>query len=315
MARDIWFGVHVPPEGKDFSEMKALCCKVEAGGFDLFTMTDHFLNMQNPYGPRDHPLECWTTLAGLAAVTRKIKLAPLVTCYRYRRPTVLAKMATTVDIISKGRLVLGLGAGNAGHNEAEFKTFFNGFPPNKERLRGLSETAEICSKMFTAERTTFHGELYRLDNVLNSPQPVQKPIPIMIGGSGEKVALRIAARCADISHFHTSTLRDVDLKISALKSHCKDLGRDYSEIRKATSMRLLLGNTVAEAEEKLRKKAKSSDQPIEELRSRLGGGFGTPASVAKSLEEYLNRGIGLITFMFQDLNDVETCSQEILSKF
>ncbi|MDQ1279232.1 MAG: Bac luciferase protein [Thermoproteota archaeon] len=315
MARDVWFGVHVPPEGKNFDEMKSICMRVEKGGFDLFTITDHFLNMQNPYGLDNHPLECWTTLAGLAAVTARIKLAPLVACYKYRWPTVLAKMATTVDIISKGRLILGLGAGNAGRNEAEFKTFFNGFPPNKERLRGLRETAEICKKMFTDQRTTYHGKLYRIENVLNSPSPVQNSLPIMIGGRGEKVTLRIAARYADISHSHTSSLQDVDAMISALKGHCKDVGRDYDAIRKGTSMNLLLGSTIDDAEEKLRKIAKSSSQPVEALKSRLGLGFGTPKMVVDNLRDYLDKGIGLITFMFIDLNDIELCGKDIISRF
>ncbi len=315
MAKDVWFGVHVPPEGKDFDEMKSICRRVENGGFELFTITDHFLNMQNPNGPSNHPLECWTTLAGLAAVTSKIKLAPLVSCYRYRRPTVLAKMATPVDIISNGRLILGIGAGNAGRNEAEFKTFFNGFPSNIERLRGLRETAEICKKMFSGQRTTYHGKLYKVDNVLNSPQPVQKPIPIMIGGRGEKIALRIAARDADISHFNTTSLQEVDTVIYALKGHCKAVGRDYDEIRKGTSMSLLLGSTMAQAEEKLRKRAQSTGQPIEALKSRLGAGLGTPKKVVENLQGYVERGIGLVTFMFQDLNDIETCSKEIISQF
>ncbi|MFH0897093.1 MAG: TIGR03560 family F420-dependent LLM class oxidoreductase [Candidatus Bathyarchaeota archaeon] len=315
MTRHLWFGVHISPEGRNFDEMKSLCRTVEDGGFDLFTTTDHFLNMQNPSGPNNHPLECWTTLAGLAAVTSKIRLAPLVTCYKYRRPTVLAKMATTVDIISNGRLIFGVGAGNAERNEAEFKAFFGRFPSNKERLRGLRETVEICKKMFTGERTTYQGKLYRVDNVLNSPPPVQKPIPIMIGGRGEKVALRIAARYADISHFHINSLHDVDLKISALKEHCKDIGRDYDEIRKATSISLLLGSTMTKAEEKLRERAKSLETPVEALRSRLGAGFGTPKSVAENLQDYVDKGIGLIIFMFQDFNDIETCSKEIISQF
>lgn len=315
MAREVWFGVHVPPEGRNFDEMKSICGRVERGGFDLFTITDHFLNMQNPYGQSNHPLECWTTLAGLAAVTNKIKLAPLVSCYKYRWPPVLAKMATTVDIISNGRLILGLGAGNAGRNEAEFKTFFNGFPSNRERLRGLRETAEICRLMFTGERVTYHGRFYSVDNVINSPQPVQKKIPIMIGGRGEKVALRIAARCADISHFHVSNPQDVNAVTSTLKRHCKDVGRDYDEIRKGTSISLLLGNTMAEAEEKLMKRAKSSGQPVEALKSRLGAGLGTPKSVVDNIKGYVDKGLGLIMFMFMDLNDIELYSKEIISQF
>ena len=94
------FGIHAPPEGKDFDTMKTLCQTAERLNYDLFTVTDHFMNMGNPAGPQNHPLESWSTLAGLAAVTSRIKLGPLVSCVNYRHPTVLAKMATTVDIIS-----------------------------------------------------------------------------------------------------------------------------------------------------------------------------------------------------------------------
>ncbi|UCH37648.1 MAG: LLM class flavin-dependent oxidoreductase [Candidatus Bathyarchaeota archaeon] len=120
MSQDIWFEIHAPPEGKSFDEMKAICVTAEETGFDLFTLSDHLMNIQNPNGSKNHPLECWTTLAALAAITKAIKLGTLVTCYAYRRPTILAKMATTVDIISGGRLVLGLGAG---WHEEEFKGF------------------------------------------------------------------------------------------------------------------------------------------------------------------------------------------------
>ena len=101
------FGVHHQPEGRDWEHMKYNAKLVEDSGYDLFTVTDHLMNMANPEGPYNHPLEAWTLLAGLAAVTEKIRLAPLVSCYGYRRPTVLAKMATTVDIISGGRLARG----------------------------------------------------------------------------------------------------------------------------------------------------------------------------------------------------------------
>ena len=186
MSDDIWFGIHAPPEGKTFDDMKFIARTVEEAGFNLLTMTDHFMHMRDPNGPSNHPLECWTTLAGLAAVTNKIKLGPLVTCYAYRLPTVLAKMATTVDIISNGRLILGLGAGNSMMNEVEFKGFLGRFPDTPERLRGLRETAEICKQMLSNERSSYHGKIYQVDNVLNLPQPIQKPVPLLIGGRGEK---------------------------------------------------------------------------------------------------------------------------------
>ena len=280
MPRDIWFGIHAPPQGRNFEDMKRICQAVEEAGFDLFTMTDHFMNMRNPKGAGNHPLESWTTLAALAAVTKKIKLGTLVTCYAYRRPTVLAKMATAVDIISGGRLVFGIGAG---WHEEEFNGFMGRFPPAKERLQGLRETLEICKSMFTNERTTYHGKLYTVNNVLNSPQPVQKHIPIMVGGSGEKVTLNIAARHADISHLFAADLTVLEHKLSVLKKHCETVGRDYNKIRKATSMNLDNLETSNNIEK-----------------------------AVNNINEYKNRGIGIITFRFSNLNDLQIFSKKII---
>jgi F420-dependent oxidoreductase-like protein len=286
MSKEMWFEIHAPPEGKSFEEVKQICQTAEDAGFSLFTLTDHLMNMGDPNGIGNHPLECWTTLAALAAVTKKIKLGTLVTCYAYRRPTILAKMATTVDIISGGRLIFGIGAG---WHEEEFKGFMGGFPSKQERLRGLLETVEICKSMFTSERTTYHGRMYTVDNVLNSPQPVQKPIPILIGGAGEKVTLKIAAKYADISHLVTSDLSDLDHKLSVLKEHCESIGRDYNDIRKGAFIRV---NTS------------TPGNSIED--------------VVDKIDEYKKRGIGLITFLVtgpQVLSDVKILSKEVLPRF
>lgn len=312
LMNDVWFGIHVPPEGRDFQEMERICQAVEHNGFDLFTVTDHLMNMRNPTGRGNHPLESWTTLAGLAAVTDRIKLAPLVSCYGYRRPTILAKMATTVDIISNGRLVFGIGAG---WHEAEFNGFMGRFPPARERLRGLRETIEICTHMFKHERTTHHGSLYQVDNVMNSPQPIQKPIPIMIGGGGEKVTLKIAARYADISHFFTNNIDTLTHKLAVLEDHCNNVGRNYHEIRKGTSMDLLVGNTIAEAEQKLKQRAETLGITQAEVRTRLGAGFGTPDMITEAIMEYVDRGIGLIIFRFTGVNNISLFSEKILPRF
>ena len=283
MPKDIWFGIHAPPEGKNFEEVKQICQAVEEAGFDLFTMTDHFMNMRNPNGVGNHPLETWTTLAALAAVTNRIKLGTLVTCYAYRRPTVLAKMATTVDIISGGRLILGVGAG--WHIE-EFNGFMGRFPPAKERLQGLLETLEICKSMFANEHTTYHGKLYTIDNVLNSPQPVQKQIPIMVGGSGEKVTLKIAARHADISHLFAGNLNELEHKLSVLKQHCDTVGRNYNSIRKATSMNV-------------------DDLEVPDI----------VEETVNTIKEYKKMGIGQINFRFKGLNGLKLFSKKIIPQF
>lgn len=312
MAKDVWFGVHLPSEGKDWNYMREACLGVEANGYDLFTTTDHFMNMWNPKGPENHPLECWTLLSSLAAVTNRVKLGPLVGCCGYRQPTVLAKMATSMDIISGGRLIFGIGAG---WHEAEFNGFMGRFPPAAERLRGLRETLEICRGMFTNEHFTYKGKLYDVENVLNKPQPIQKPVPIMVGGGGEKVTLQLAAKHADISHFFTGDLKTLEAKTSALRGHCERLGRSYDSIRKATGFSVLLGRTDAEAGEKLRRIAAMRGQTPEALMQRLGPGFGTPEKVVAQMTEYVDRGIGLITLSFTDMADMPVFADKVMAKF
>jgi len=309
MAADVWFGVHTPPEGLDFEHMRSICLRVEELGYDLFTITDHFMNMANPNGPSRHPLECWTTLAGLASITQRIKLGSLVSCYAYRAPTVLAKMATTVDIISTGRLIFGIGAG---WHEEEFKGFLGRFPPARERLRGLEETVEICKRMFTSERTTYRGKLFRVENALNSPQPVQKPLPMMIGGGGEKRTLRIAARHADISHFPARNLEEVERRLAALRRHCGDVGRDYDDIRKGVNIGVVIGRDRDETEAKLRRAAEVRGTTVDALRSRVGLAFGTSEEVAEVLGAYISRGIGLITAIFYNLDDITPFAEGVI---
>ena len=309
MVSDIWFGAQVPPEGKNFEEMRRFCLRAEALKYDLFTVTDHFMNMANPNGPDRHPLECWTTLSGLAAVTNEIRLGSLVSCYAYRKPPVLAKMATTVDIISGGRLVFGVGAGWL---EDEFKGFLGGFPLAGDRLLGLEETVEICKRMFTNERTTYHGKILDVESVLNSPQPVQRPPPILIGGGGERRTLRIAAKHADISHFFTQDLETLERKLSALRRHCDYFGRDYDEIRKGVGVRVVVGCDEEDAESRLRREAVALGSTVEYLRSLLGNAYGTPEKIAGFLEEYLDKGIGLITPVFHHLDDIELFAEEVI---
>lgn len=309
MTSDIWFGAQVPPEGKNFEEIRRFCLRAEALKYDLFTVTDHFMNMANPNGSGRHPLECWTTLSGLASVTNEIRLGPLVSCYAYRRPQVLAKMATTVDIISGGRLVFGVGAGWL---EDEFKGFLGWYPPAGERLLGLEETVEICKRMFTSERTTYHGKILDVEDVLNSPQPVQRSLPILIGGGGERRTLKIAAKHADISHFFIQDLETLERKLSALRRHCDGLGRDYDEIRKGVGVRVIVGRDEEEAESRLRMEAVALGTTVEYLRSLLGDAYGAPEKVASFLEEYVDKGVGLITPVFHYLDDIELFAEEVI---
>ncbi len=308
----IVFGVHVSPEGRDFQEIKDICLFTEKLGFDLFTISDHFMNMRQPDGPDRHPLECWSTLAGLAAVTSRIRLGPLVSCYYYRQPTVLAKMATTIDIISNGRLVFGIGAG---WHQKEFEGFFGRFPPVKERMTGLEETIKICRSMFTNEHTTFKGRLYQVENALNSPLPVQRPPPIMVGGGGEKKTLRIAAKYADISHcaFNPSE-EELGRKLTALRKHCESVNRDYDEIKKGISILPIIGFTNEEIDAKIKQRAQRAGIAVDEYKKRLGPATGTPDQCIEAVRKYIEKGVSLFTVGFLDSEDTELFAERILPK-
>jgi len=310
--KGIVFGVHVPPEGRSFQEMKDMCLWAEKLGFDLFTVTDHFMNMMQPDGPDRHPLECWSTLAGLAAVTSRIRLGSLVSCYYYRPPTVLAKMATTVDLISNGRLIFGIGAG---WHQKEFEGFLGRFPPVKERMTGLEEVIQICRSMFANERTTFKGKLYRVENALNSPLPVQRPLLIMVGGGGEKKTLRIAAKYADISHcaFNPSD-EELDKKLGILRRHCESVNRDYDEIKKGISVVPIVGFTDEEIEAKIKLRAQRAGMAPDEYKKRLGPVTGTPEQCIQAMRRYIEKGVSLFTSGFLDLEDSRLFAEKVVPK-
>jgi F420-dependent oxidoreductase-like protein len=306
------FGVHAPPEGKDFEAMKTLCQTAERLNYDLFTVTDHFMNMANPAGPQNHPLESWSTLAGLAAVTSRIKLGTLVSCANYRHPTVLAKMATTVDIISGGRLLFGIGAG---WHEAEFEGYLGRFPSARDRLDGLEDAIQICRSMFTNERTSFSGKIYSATNTLNSPRPTQKSIPILVGGSGEKRTLKIAAKYADISHLFATSPDELKHKIDILMSHSNRVGRK-TEIRIATGHSPIMdtspGNIKAQAEHlaNIRFRGQLSVPDAERMVRKTAG----PQNIVELMRDYKRLGASLVTFNISDTEEMKSFKDQVISK-
>jgi alkanesulfonate monooxygenase SsuD/methylene tetrahydromethanopterin reductase-like flavin-dependent oxidoreductase (luciferase family) len=218
-------------------------------------------------------------------------------------------MATTVDIISNGRLILGIGAG---WHQKEFEGYMGRFPPVKERMQGLEETVQICRSMFKNERTTFKGKIFHVENVLNSPPPVQKPLPIMIGGSGPKKTLRIAAKYADISHCAFNPSETVlDHALNTLKKHCETVGRDYDEIRKGISVHPIVGRTKNEVETKIKQRAQRAGLSLDEYRKRLGPTTGTPEKCTEAMKKYVEKGVTLFTLAFLDLDDAALFAKEI----
>ena len=200
----------------------------DEAGFERISVMDHLWQI-GPIGPPEWDmLEAYTALGFLAAHTRTAKLMTLVTGVVYREPGLLAKAVTTLDVLSGGRAILGIGAA---WNEEESRGLGLPFPPTGERFERLEEALRICRQMFDGDETAFQGTHYRLDRLLNSPRPLSRPHPpILIGGGGEKKTLRLVAQYADACNLFP--VPNLQHKLDVLKQHCDDVGRDYDEIEK-----------------------------------------------------------------------------------
>ena len=223
MARRIKFGVTLPQFGATWTEARDTALLAEEAGFDSVWVADHFWGVGG-----DDPLEAWTEMSAVAALTQRVEMGFLVLCNNYRPPALLAKMATTFDQISNGRLILGYGAG---WYSMEYEAYGYEFPNIRTRLDQLEEGLEILKKMWTEEAATFHGFHYNVENARCLPKPTRTPHPpILVGGGGEKVLLKLVARYADIWNNMGISHREVSTKLARLKEHCESVGRDFAEI-------------------------------------------------------------------------------------
>jgi len=227
-SHPIRFGVQTPQQNTTWSEMLSQWQEADSLGYDTAWVFDHFLPIfSDPTGPC---MEAWTALAALAMTTRNVRVGAMVTGNTYRHPAVLAKMATTVDIISGGRLILGIGAG---WFELEHQQY--GMPVHTigGRLQRLDESLEMIKLLWTQDRSTFNGRHYKLENASFNPKPLQKPHPpILVGATGENIALGIVAKHAQMwNSFGTpEVFRN---KIVRLTDHCERIGRDPATIEKS----------------------------------------------------------------------------------
>jgi F420-dependent oxidoreductase-like protein len=204
----------------------------EAAGCTMFTCMDHYFQMEGFSRAEDPMLEGYTTLGYVAARTEKMTLGLLVTGVSYRYPGLLARIVTTLDVLSGGRAMLGAGAA---WYEREHLGLGVPFYPVAERLERLEETLQICLQMWSDDDGPYEGKHYQLGETLNVPPAVQRPRPrILIGGGGERKLLRLVAQYADANNLFPSSLEEVQHKLDVLARHCEDVGRDRSEIRNTT---------------------------------------------------------------------------------
>lgn len=271
--------------GEPWAEIHANCAHAEATGWDGVWVPDHFMAPPEGYGPEEDlgkdpelapVLEAWTMLAALGASVPRVTLGAMVTGNTYRHPAVVANMAATIDHISGGRLIVGMGAG---WQENEHTRYGLELAQPGPRSDQFEEACEVLKLLFSQERTTFDGVHYQLDGAPCEPKPLQQPLPLMIGGGGEQRTLRTVARFADQWNIWGRP-DDLRHKIDILERHCADVGRDPDEIHKTATGLLVITETDAHADK------------IRENVGHRGGFVGTIAQLRDIVADYAAAGVG-----------------------
>jgi F420-dependent oxidoreductase-like protein len=291
-------GLFFPQVGVAFPTMRERARTADKLGFHSLWVVDHMWARGIP--DMDH-LEAWTLMTALAAATERLRIGTLVLCNSYRNPALLAKMAATFDVISGGRLELGLGAG---WMDEEYRGYGYPFPPPRVRIEQLEEGLVVMKKLFTETRATFEGKYYSLDDAANNPKPVQKPHPpVLIGGAGEKLLLRVVAEHANTWNCPNNASTELPRKLEALKRHCDRVGRDFEEIEISEQCICVLGADDKEFKSKwsLAKQLLGAIFDLEKTAFR-----GTPPQVTEQLISRRAQGVTFFTMLFSDFNDPDT---------
>jgi F420-dependent oxidoreductase-like protein len=306
------FGVFVPQgwrldlAGIDpadhWQTMLGIAKQAEAGPFESIWVYDHFHTVPVPTEEATH--EAWSLMAAYAAATERLRLGQMCTCMGYRNPAYLAKIAATVDVISGGRVEMGIGGGWYEH---EWKAFGYGFPSAGDRLGMLDEGVQIMRQMWTEGTATLDGKHYQVDGAIGRPLPLQEGgIPIWIAGGGEKKTLRIAAKYAQYTNFDT-TPEVWKHKSEVLAAHCKDVGTDFDKIVRSGNYNVVIGETDKDVADKLdwiiaHYKALVPPDALERYENlfRTGPMVGTPELIVERLREAEQMGLAYSISNFVD---------------
>jgi F420-dependent oxidoreductase-like protein len=281
-----------------WARLRQVARTLEKLGYDSLWLYDHFHTV--PRTEIQPTFECWTTMAALAEATARIRLGQLVTCALYRNPAYLAKVSACVDVISGGRVDLGLGAGWKGD---EFDAYGYPFPKIRERLDRMADTARILNAMWTEQKATVSGTYLAVKEAVNEPKPLQHPHPpLWIGSQGSKVGLRMVAELAD-GWNHNRGMAAFEDKLPILKKHCADIGRDPKTMRVSVERTCAIFANDAEREAHIARCWPGANP--DRVKAFLDESCtGTPEQIAKELNFYIERGAELIILWFQDLADV-----------
>ncbi|MFL5732258.1 MAG: LLM class F420-dependent oxidoreductase [Chloroflexia bacterium] len=288
--------------------------EAEKLGFDSIWLYDHFHTVPQP--ELETTFECWISTAALARDTSTVRIGQMVTCNHYRSPSLLAKMASTVDVLSHGRLDFGIGAG---WYEEEFNAYGYPFPDGPTRLRMLDEALQVIRAMWSEPYATFEGQYYQVRGAINEPKGVQKPHPpIWVGGSGEKVTLKLVAKYGDACNISVGVGPDeYRLKFEVLRRHCDDLGRDYNSILKTAHLFMTLVEPGQDPQEVAEPWLKLRNRTFEEYSKQTF--VGTPQEAVDYFHAVEEAGAEyLVIYFYNDLTRLDTLrlfAQDVLSAF
>ena len=298
------FGVFLPfyafqakDSKENFSLIRDIVLECEHQGYHAVWLDDHLMYNDWPI------LESWTTLSALASLTSKIRLGTMVSCSAHRNPALLAKMAATLDVLSNGRLELGIGAGT---QETEHIAYGFGFPPLSVRIERLSEALEVIRRLWMEEKANYQGNHYTLKNAVCEPKPLQEPRPpITVGGSGELLMRKVTAPYAD--RYDWGFLPSIEVykrKLMVLENQCKVIGRNFMEIEKSCwpGGQVLIAQNQRELSEKISQR-KPANVSLEDFKKTTLAG--TPDECRAQLQVYVDLGVTYFMLFFSDLPSID----------
>ena len=309
MTKDVKFSVRIHQGGYSYHTLRRIWLDADRLGYYSATLYD-LLNVPT--------LECWTTLSALAAETSRIRLTPLVLANTYRHPAVFAKMASTLDVISNGRLEVGIGAGGG---RSDHLASGLDFPETSVRVRMLEESIEMMKRLWTEEEVTFQGDYYTLTGARNDPRPVQKPHPpFLIGGHGERHLFRAVARHGDICNVgFEMDLDEHRASLDALGEHCRNAGRDPGEIEVSHNTRVVIAESEGEFDRLVSQRAAEANMNAADFRASLSRAVaGTPEQCAEQIQRYVDSGITYFFLLFPDpipTEGLELFAKEVMPRF
>ena len=287
---------HVQGAAEQWATLRRVAVQLERIGFDSLWLYDHFHTTPRP--ELQPTFECWTTMAALAEITARVRLGQLVTCAQYRNPAYLAKIASCVDVISGGRVDVGLGAG---WKQDEFDAYGYEFGTIRPRLDRMADTARILKAMWTEPQATAAGRYWSVREAINEPKPLQQPHPpLWIGAAGEKVAMRMVAELADGWNYNRGP-DGFEHKLRVLHEHCRAVGRDPHSLRISVERHCAIFDSPAERDAYIDRWWPGAD------RGRVNAFFdtgciGATEDVIAQLRFFIERGAELVILWFQDLS-------------